>query len=87
MTILREKGYAAGATNEFDRTLDLFGLGQLDLVIFGGMVSPDTGKHLREQIAVVEVYDGNAAAANALAGAVEATAHGYAMLLIDGEYG
>jgi hypothetical protein len=48
--ILREKGYAAGATNEFDRTLDLFDAGQLDLVVFGGMVPPDTKEHLREQI-------------------------------------
>ncbi len=50
VTILREKGYAAGATNEFDRTLDLFDAGQLDLVVFGGMVPPDTKEHLREQI-------------------------------------
>ena len=49
VTILREKGYAAGATNEFDRTLDLFDAGQLDL-LFGGMVPPDTKDHLREQI-------------------------------------
>ena len=48
--ILREKGYAAGATNEFDRTLDLFDAGRLDLVVFGGMVPPDTKEHLREQI-------------------------------------
>ncbi len=50
VTILREKGYAAGATNEFDRTLDLFDVGQLDLVVFGGMVPPDTKEHLREPI-------------------------------------
>jgi hypothetical protein len=50
VTILREKGYAAGATNEFDRALDLFDAGQLDLVVFGGMVPPDTKEHLREQI-------------------------------------
>jgi hypothetical protein len=50
VTILREKGYAAGATNEFDRTLDLFDVGQLDLVVFGGMVPPDSKEHLREQI-------------------------------------
>jgi hypothetical protein len=50
VTILREEGYAAGATNEFDRTLDLFDAGQLDLVVFGGMVPPDTKEHLREQI-------------------------------------
>jgi AcrR family transcriptional regulator len=36
---------------------------------------------------VLEVCDGDAPAADALADAVEATAHGYAMLLIDGEYG
>jgi len=36
---------------------------------------------------VLEVCDGDEAAAQALAGAVEATAHGHAMLLIDGEYG
>jgi AcrR family transcriptional regulator len=36
---------------------------------------------------VLQVCDGDPAAADALAGAVEATAHGHAMLLIDGEYG
>lgn len=36
---------------------------------------------------VLQVCDGDTAAADALADAVEATAHGYAMLLIDGEYG
>jgi len=36
---------------------------------------------------VLEVCDGEEAAADALADAVEASAHGYAMLLIDGEYG
>jgi len=50
VTILREKGHAAGATNEFDRTLDLFDPGQLDLVVFGGMVPPDTKQHLQGQI-------------------------------------
>ena len=39
-------------------------------------------------LAVVrEVCDGDAAEAEALADAVEASAHGHAMLLIDGEYG
>jgi AcrR family transcriptional regulator len=36
---------------------------------------------------VLDVCDGDATAANELADAVEATAHGYAMLLTDGEYG
>jgi len=50
VTILRENGYAAGATNEFDRTLEVFAAGQPGLVVFGGMVPPDTKEHLREQI-------------------------------------
>ena len=50
VTILRERGYAAGATNKIDRTLDLFDAGQFDLVVFGGMVPSDTKEHLREQI-------------------------------------
>jgi len=36
---------------------------------------------------VLQVCDGDQAAAGALADAVEASAHGHAMLLIDGEYG
>jgi AcrR family transcriptional regulator len=36
---------------------------------------------------VAEVSEGDAAAADALAGALEATAHGHAALLLDGEYG
>jgi AcrR family transcriptional regulator len=36
---------------------------------------------------VAEVCEGDAAAADALAGALEATAHGHAALLLDGEYG
>src|SRR5215831_19998212 len=50
VTILREKGHAAGATNEFDRTLDLFDARRLDLVVFGGMVPPESRERLREQI-------------------------------------
>jgi hypothetical protein len=50
VTILQENGHAAGATNDFDRTLDLFDAKQLDLVVFGGMVPPDTKDHLQEQI-------------------------------------
>jgi hypothetical protein len=37
--------------------------------------------------AVLEVCDGDEAAADVLGDAIEATAHGYAMLLTDGEYG
>ena len=50
VTILRGNGHAAGATNDFGRTLSRFDAGQLDLVVFGGMVPPDTREHLREQV-------------------------------------
>lgn len=36
---------------------------------------------------VAEVCEGDAAAADSLAGALEATAHGHAAMLLDGEYG
>lgn len=76
VTILREKGYRAGATNEFDRTLDLFDARQLDLVVFGGMVPPDTKEHLREQMSaqnpVVNFLQGYAGIPGLLAEQVEA---------------
>jgi hypothetical protein len=76
VTILREKGYAAGATNEFDRTLDLFDVGQLDLVVFGGMVPPETKERLREQIStrnpVVAFVQGYAGIPGLVAAQVEA---------------
>jgi len=50
VTILRDGGYAAGATNEFERTLDLFDVRRLDLVVFGGKVPADTREHLRDRI-------------------------------------
>ncbi|MCP2326980.1 hypothetical protein HDA40_005487 [Hamadaea flava] len=50
VAILRTNGHAAGATNEFDRVLDLFDVSRLDVVVFGGMVPPDTKAYLREQI-------------------------------------
>src|SRR4029450_2897472 len=76
VTILRERGYAAGATNEFDRTLDLFEVRQLDLVVFGGMVPADTREHLREQISTrnpaVAFVQGHAGIPGPIAGQVEA---------------
>ncbi|MEV6969278.1 hypothetical protein AB0M47_29625 [Hamadaea sp. NPDC051192] len=50
VAILRTNGYAAGATNEFDRVLELFDVNRLDVVVFGGMVPPDTNAYLREEI-------------------------------------
>jgi hypothetical protein len=48
--ILRLVGYAAGASNDFAGVMDLFDMTAVDLVVFGGMVPPDTKELLREQI-------------------------------------
>ena len=48
--ILRLLGYAAGASNDFADVMDLFDMTAVDLVVFGGMVPPDTKEHLRQQI-------------------------------------
>jgi hypothetical protein len=48
--ILRHIGYAAGASNDFADVMDLFDMTAVDLVVFGGMVPPDTKEHLRQQI-------------------------------------
>ena len=52
--LLRAKGYTAEATSEFDHLLDMFDTAALDVVVFGGMVPPDTKNHLRQ-----EISDGN----------------------------
>jgi hypothetical protein len=48
--ILRLIGYAAGASNDFAGVVDRFDMTAVDLVVFGGMVPPDTKELLREQI-------------------------------------
>jgi hypothetical protein len=47
---LRLIGYAAGASNDFAGVMDLFDMTAVDLVVFGGMVPPDTKEQLRRQI-------------------------------------
>ena len=47
---LRLIGYAAGASNDFAGVMDLFDMTAVDLVVFGGMVPPDTKERLRRQI-------------------------------------
>jgi hypothetical protein len=50
VALLRDMGYTADATNEFDHVLDRFDPTALDVVVFGGMVQPETTQHLQEQI-------------------------------------
>jgi hypothetical protein len=48
--ILREKGYRADATNQFDQVLDDYDVTDLDVLVFGGMVPADRKQQLREDI-------------------------------------
>ncbi|MGD0555917.1 MAG: hypothetical protein ABSA93_13145 [Streptosporangiaceae bacterium] len=48
--ILRREGHAAGASNDFANVMDLFDMTAADVVVFGGMVPPDTKEQLRQQI-------------------------------------
>src|ERR1700684_2554929 len=48
--ILRGQGQAAGASNDFADVMNLFDMNAVDIVVFGGMVPPDTKELLRQQI-------------------------------------
>ncbi|MDQ2873446.1 MAG: hypothetical protein M3Y33_00865 [Actinomycetota bacterium] len=48
--ILLADGQTAGATNDFDNVLALFDATSLNLVVFGGMVPPDTKEDLRARL-------------------------------------
>ena len=51
--ILRGKGFRADATNQFDEVLTEYDATDLDVVVFGGMVPPNTKQFLREEISKV----------------------------------
>jgi hypothetical protein len=48
--ILRSKGFQADATNQFDEVLTDYDTTSIDVVVFGGMVPPDTKQYLRDEI-------------------------------------
>lgn len=50
VAMLRERGYGANASNQFDRLLDDYDPREVDLVIFGGMVPPERKEQLQEEI-------------------------------------
>jgi hypothetical protein len=76
--ILRAKGYTADATNRFDRVLDDYDVTGLDVLVFGGMVPPDTKQLLRAEISRrnprVSFVQGLAGIAGVIAAQVEALA-------------
>jgi hypothetical protein len=51
VALLHSNGRAAGATNDFDNVLTQFDIASLDIVVFGGMVPPDTKEALRTNLA------------------------------------
>ena len=48
--LLRSKGHLANATNQFDQVLDDYDVGDLDVLVFGGMVPADTKQYLCDEI-------------------------------------
>ncbi len=63
--ILRSKGFHADATNQFDDVLTEYDTTNIDVVVFGGMVPPNTKQHLTEEISKV---NGHVAFVQGLAG-------------------
>lgn len=78
--ILRLAGHAAGASNQFADVMDLFDLTAVDIVVFGGMVPPDTKELLRGQISgrnpAVTFIQGLAGIAGLIAAQVQASLTG-----------
>jgi hypothetical protein len=78
--ILRLTGHAAGATNQFADVMDLFDMTAVDIVVFGGMVPPDTKELLRGQISsrnpAVTFIQGLAGIAGLIAAQVQASLTG-----------
>src|SRR6266487_3755615 len=80
--LLRGKGYLADVTNQFDRVLDEYDVSDLDVLVFGGMVPPETKQYLREEItkrnAGVTFVQGMAGIPGVIAAQVEAVTGGRA---------
>src|SRR5215469_12730462 len=80
--ILRGKGYRADATNQFDRVLDDYDAGDIDIIVFGGMVPADVKQHLRQEIGErngkVTFVQGLAGIAGLIAAQVEGVVAGQA---------
>src|SRR5688500_18346350 len=51
--LLRGKGFRADATNQFDDVLTDYDTATIDVVVFGGMVPPDSKRYLRDEISKV----------------------------------
>ena len=76
--LLRNNGRAAGATNDFDNVLTQFDIASLNIVVFGGMVPPETKQALRTNLAAanprITFVQGLAGIPGLIAAQVEAAA-------------
>ncbi|MFJ9364868.1 hypothetical protein ACIRRA_10685 [Nocardia sp. NPDC101769] len=73
---MRDKGFEANATNQFDDVLDDYDVSTLDVLAFGGMVPANTKRRLREEVSklnpTVTFVQGLAGMAGLVAAQVEA---------------
>lgn len=80
MDLLRGSGYRADASNQFDQVLEDYDVGALDVLVFGGMVPPDTKAHLSEEIgrrnAGITVVQGLVGIPGVIAAQVDAVTRG-----------
>lgn len=78
--MLRDKGYRADVSNQFDRVLDDYDVTDLDILVFGGMIPPDTKQHLSEEAtrrnSGITLVQGLAGIPGVIAAQVEAAAQG-----------
>ena len=82
--ILRSKGFHADATNQFDEVLAEYDTANLDVVLFGGMVPPDTKQHLREEISKVNGHVTFVQGLGGIAGLIAAQVEGVTSAAGDG---
>ena len=78
--LLRGRGYRADATNQFVEVLTQYDVSTLDVLVFGGMVPPDTKEYLTEEIgkrnAGIAVVQGMVGIAGVIAAQVDALTRG-----------
>ncbi|WP_198681906.1 hypothetical protein [Kribbella rubisoli] len=90
MELLRGSGYRADASNQFDQVLEDYDVGAIDVLVFGGMVPPDTKAHLSAEIgrrnAAVTFVQGLVGIPGVIAAQVDAVTRGSSSSGVEVEY-
>lgn len=85
--MLRETGYRADVTNQFGEVLEDYDAAGLDVLVFGGMVPPETKQFLREEVgrrnASVTVVQGMVGIPGVLAAQVDAATRGSGAAVVE----